>query len=109
MRQIWEADVEAFRDHIGYTEPTEHDWERFLGDPLQDRTLWKVAWQGDQVVGQVRSFIHEGQNAAFGRKRGYTEYISTAREWRGQGIAAALISRCESVSLTVERLDQTTR
>ena len=91
MRAIWEADIEAFRDHFGYSEQTEQDWKRFLGDPLQDKTLWKVAWHGDQVVGQVRSFISQKQNAEFGRKRGYTEYISTAREWRGQGIAGALI------------------
>lgn len=95
MRAIWEADTEAFRDHAGATEPTELEWEAFVGDPGIQPHLWKVAWHGDRVVGQVRSFINEETNAEIGRQRGYTEDISTIREWRGKGIAGALI--CESL------------
>ena len=36
MRTIWEADVEAFRDHWGYVEPTDEDYERFLEFPYND-------------------------------------------------------------------------
>jgi ribosomal protein S18 acetylase RimI-like enzyme len=92
LRAIWEADAEAFRDHHGYTAPTEADWQRFLEFPHRDETLWRVAWQGDQVVGQVRSYINQAENAAFGRRRGYTEFISTHRDWRCRGIATALIA-----------------
>ena len=95
MRQIWEADVDAFRDHAGAIEQSETDWQRFRGEPDQDPSLWKVAWHGDRVVGQVRSFINHEANEAYGRLRGYTEEISTARDWRGKGIAGALI--CESL------------
>lgn len=95
LRAIWEADVDAFRDHFGSIETDEKDWARFSKDPNQDSTLWKVAWHGDRVVGQVRSYINHEANAAYRRRRGYTEDISTAREWRGQGIASALI--CESL------------
>ncbi len=91
LRTIWEADAEAFRDHFGYVEPTEAEYQRFLGDPLNDLSLWKIAWHGDRVVGQVRSFVNDAANAASGLRRGYTEYISTARDWRGRGIAKALI------------------
>lgn len=95
LRAIWEADKEAFRDHWGYSEPSEEDWERFLSFPHRDESLWKVAWADDVVVSQVRTFINDSENAELDQKRGWTEFISTRREWRGRGIASALI--CESL------------
>ena len=92
LRQIWEADQEAFRDHWGWSEPTENDYQRFLEDPHRDISLWRVAWDGDEVAGQVKSFINHEENEALGKKRGWTEYISTGRGWRKQGVASALIS-----------------
>lgn len=47
------------------------------------------------MVGQVRTFIDPVENERFERARGYTEYISTAREWRRMGIASSLI--CSSL------------
>jgi ribosomal protein S18 acetylase RimI-like enzyme len=76
-------------------EPEEGDWVQFLEFPHRDETLWKVAWDGDRIAGQVRSFVNQRENEEFGRKRGWTEFISTAREWRGRGVATALI--CESL------------
>jgi len=91
LRAIWEADKEAFRDHWGYSEPTEEDWLRFLEFPHRDETLWKIAWEGGRVVGQVRSFINHAENASLGQTRGWTEFISTHRDWRKRGVARALI------------------
>lgn len=92
LRQIWEADQEAFRDHWGWSEPTENDYQRFLEDPHRDISLWRVAWDDDQVAGQVKSFINHEENEALGKRRGWTEYISTGRKWRKQGVASALIT-----------------
>lgn len=91
LRPIWEAAWQAFRDHAGAREPASDDWERFLTDPRRDESLWKIAWDGDGVVGQVRSFISPEENLRFGRHRGYTEDISTNRAWRRRGVAKALI------------------
>ncbi|MGZ5385080.1 MAG: N-acetyltransferase family protein [Acidimicrobiia bacterium] len=91
LRAIWEADNEAFRDHWGYTEPSEEDWKKFLDFPHRDESLWKIAWEGDSVVGQVRSFINVSENEESGRLRGWTEFISTDRRRRKQGVATALI------------------
>ncbi len=95
IRAIWEASIEAFRDHWGFVEPTEADWIEFCEDPLRDESLWKIAWDGDRVVGQVKSFINHVENEEQGVLRGYTEDIATARDWRGRGVASALI--CESL------------
>lgn len=101
LRRIWEADVEAFRDHWGYVEQGEADWERWLTSPHWDPSLWQVAWAGDRVVGQVRTYVDEAENRRLGIRRGWTEDISTARDWRGRGIASALI--CSSLESLRER------
>ena len=90
---IWAADQEAFRDHWGFSEASPADYERFVTDPIEsDRSLWRVAWDGDEIAGQVRSFINAEENARHGRRRGYTEHISVRRPWRRRGLARALIA-----------------
>ena len=91
IRTIWQADMEAFKDHWGYVEPTEVEYERFRAYPYLDPTLWKIAWDDEGVAGQVKSFIDTAQNEAHGRKRGWTEAISTSRRGRRRGVAKALI------------------
>jgi ribosomal protein S18 acetylase RimI-like enzyme len=92
VRAIWDAGIDAFRDAWGFVEPDEDDYARFLTDPMDSqRELWRVAWDGDEVAGQVRSFINEAENERFGRRRGYTESISVRRPWRRRGLARALI------------------
>ena len=91
LREIWEVHQEAFRGQWDFHEPTEAEYRRFLDDPLLDTTLWKIAWDDLGVVGQVKSFINAEENTAEGRRRGYTEYISTRADWRNRGIAAALL------------------
>ncbi len=95
-RQIWDADVEAFKDHWGYSPPTEEDYQFWLANPVQfTPALWQVAWDVDtnQVAGMVRGFINEGENEQYHRQRGWSENISTGRPWRKRGLARALIVR----------------
>ena len=90
-RLIWEASNEAFRDHWCYIPEPEEEFQKSLEDPNRDPSLWKVAWDGDQVAGMVLSFINAAENAEYNRKRGYTENISVRRPWRRRGLARALI------------------
>jgi len=93
LRAIWEADVEAFRDHWGASEPTEAGYLEFLDHASPEETaLWRVAWDGGQVAGQVRSFISEEGNARDGVKRGWVENISVRRPWRHRGLARAMMA-----------------
>lgn len=91
-RKVWEADQEAFRDHVGHTPGTEADFQAFVGTPHFDPALWVVAFHGDEIAGQVLNFIDEGENTEFDRKRGWTEWISVQRAWRKQGVAKAAIA-----------------
>jgi mycothiol synthase len=92
IRQILEADWEAFRGEWDFREATESDIESRLTEPNVDPSLWKIAWAGDLVVGQVKSYINAEENEARGYLRGYTEYISTHCDWRNRGVAGALLT-----------------
>jgi mycothiol synthase len=92
---IWEAEVEAFRDHWGAGETEEGDFERWKKNTPFQPEYWQVAWDVEKNVpaGMVRTFIDEDHNRAFNHKRGYTENISVRRPYRRKGLARALMAR----------------
>jgi ribosomal protein S18 acetylase RimI-like enzyme len=93
-RAIFEAEVDAFGGHwgAGPDDGSDARWEEFQVDPFnRDTTLWQVAWAGDEIVGMVRPFINDVENAREGVRRGWCENISTRAAWRGKGVASALI------------------
>jgi mycothiol synthase len=92
-RSIWEADKEAFRDHWGQHDASEEAWGRFRDEPsYADPSLWRVAWDGDQVAGLVITTIPHEANEHFGRKRGYVDSVAVRRPWRRRGLARALLA-----------------
>ncbi|MBA2720849.1 MAG: GNAT family N-acetyltransferase [Chloroflexi bacterium] len=90
MRQVFDADVEAFRDHFGWTEGSDEKFEEFLEDPDVDTSLWIVAFAGDEVAGGVLNGIHVN---ADGEAAGWLDSVFTRRPWRKKGLARALIAR----------------
>lgn len=92
-RKIWDASIEAFRDHWGYSKPKEEHYISYAGSKYFQPHLWQVAWEGDQVVSSVMNYIDHDYNEKYHRLRGWTENISTLKPWRHQGIARALIVR----------------
>jgi len=91
LRRVWDAEVEAFVDHLGAAPPGEEGYREMLEFPDLDPSLWRVAWDGDEVAGQVRSFIVAAENEAMGRRRGYTENISVRQPYRRRGLARSLL------------------
>jgi GNAT superfamily N-acetyltransferase len=91
IQAIWAASVEAFRDHWGFNEENEPTVEQMVEDPNFDPSLWRVAWDGDQVAGMVLSYIDARENESYNRLRGWTENISVRRPWRRRGLARALL------------------
>jgi len=92
LRRIWETDVEVFRDHWGSVDDTEAGFERMRGDPRRDLGLWVVAWQGDEIVGQVLNRIDREANAELGLQRGWISAVGVRRAWRQRGIARAMVA-----------------
>jgi len=93
LRRIWETEVEVFRDHWGSIDDSEASFERTRADPRRNMSLWVVAWQGDEIVGQVLNRIDQQANEELGLRRGWVSSVGVRRAWRRQGIARALVAR----------------
>ncbi len=91
-RRIWDADVEAFRDHWQAGERTDADYEGWFAIPQIDTSLWRVGWDGDEVAGSVMNFVYPEENEALGVRRGWLDHVSVRRPWRRRGLASALIA-----------------
>jgi ribosomal protein S18 acetylase RimI-like enzyme len=92
-RVIWDAHHTAFQDHWGMAPPLPRDYDTWLESKIFQPARWQVAWDGNEVAGQVRTYINEDENRHLSRRRGYTEFISVGRKWRRRGLARALIAR----------------
>jgi mycothiol synthase len=92
-RRIWEADVEAFKDHWEAAVRDDTDFRRYFANPDIDTTMWQVAWDGDEVAGSVANGIYPDENAHLGLEIGWLDHVSVRRPWRGRGLANALIAR----------------
>jgi ribosomal protein S18 acetylase RimI-like enzyme len=90
MRQVFDADIEAFRDHFGWSEATDERFASFIEDPDVDPALWLVAFDGDEVAGAVLNGIHVSPE---GDRSGWLDSVFTRRPWRQRGLARALIAR----------------
>jgi len=100
-RAVWDADIEAFRDHWGGFDHSEEQLQRWLSSPSNDLSLWLVAFDGDEIAGGVINSIDPHNNAAMGYRRGWLSSVFTRRPWRRRGLARALIAR--SLTLLRER------
>jgi GNAT superfamily N-acetyltransferase len=95
-RAVWEAWMEALKDHWGFSLPTEDEYLGWLGAKRYFQPeLWQVAWDTatGQVAGNVLGYIDREENEKYRRERGWTENIAVGRSWRRRGLARALISR----------------
>lgn len=95
MRAVWEAQKEM---NAGLFENVAEDWleEKYpawLSNPENNPRFWQVAWSGNQLAGMVLAHINEKENAERNRQLGYTEHIYVRPQWRGRGLASALIAR----------------
>ena len=93
LRQLFAADVEAFKDHWGGFAGDEADYREWINDPSFDPSLYVVAFDGDEIAGGVENAIYREENAAFNRSRGWLDSVFTRRPWRRRGLGAALVAR----------------
>ena len=92
-RQLYDADIDAFKDHWGGIEDSEETFRQWTESPSFDPSLCVVAWDGDQIVAGVVGGIYPEENAGLGVLRGFLDQVFTRRAWRRRGIARALIAR----------------
>lgn len=94
MHSVWEAQREM---NAGLFENVTEDWleEKYpawLANPENNPRFWQVAWDGERLAGMVLARIDEKENEERQRKHGYTEHIYVRPQWRGRGLARALIA-----------------
>jgi len=92
MRLHWQTEIEVFRDHWGAIDDSEASFEQMKADPRRDLSLWVVAWEGDELVGQVLNRISREANAELGMRQGWVSSVGVRRAWRRRGIARALVA-----------------
>jgi GNAT superfamily N-acetyltransferase len=90
LRQVFEAEVEAFRDHFGWSESSDERFAAFLAQPGLDPSLWVVAFDGEEIAGGVLNMLHVSPE---GERSGWLDPVFTRRPWRRRGLARALIAR----------------
>lgn len=93
LRRLWDADVEAFRDHWGGFDSSDEAFEEWLAEPDLDPSLFIVAFDGDEIAGGVLNQINAAENTELGLRRGWLDSVFTRRPWRRRGLAAALVGR----------------
>jgi mycothiol synthase len=84
-RAIWASIQEAYSASTEHQVATESEYRAYFGKPNLDPTLWQVAWDGEQLAGQVLCEILKG--------RGEVAEVSVRGPWRGRGLARALLVR----------------
>ena len=81
---VWQAQNESFRDHWGSHDQTLEEWKRNRFDkPEFDSTLWKVAWDGNEVAGFSINRYRMGI--------GWVGSLGVRRSWRKRGLGEALL------------------
>lgn len=89
-RPIWDALLDAFRDHPGYSQPDEDDYITWRQSAQFQPELWQIAWEGDQIAGMVLNYV---THPAAGPATAWTEDICVRRPWRQRGLARSLLAR----------------
>ena len=83
-RAVWAAQNESFRDNWGSHEIPFEDWVRDkFNDPEFDPTLWRIAWDGDEVAGISLNRYRMGI--------GWIRTLGVRRAWRKRGLGEALL------------------
>jgi mycothiol synthase len=90
-RRIWDANIEAFRDHWEPAERTDADFRDWFADPDNDTGLWRVAWDDGEVAGLSMNAIYAEENVRLGIKAGWLDQVSVRKPWRRRGVGAAVI------------------
>jgi mycothiol synthase len=85
-RVVFDADMDAFRDHWGFFEMPFEDWhEHFIGSSVFDPTLWFLAFDGNELAGFSLCWNERRPNT------GHVGVLGVRRSWRRRGLATALL------------------
>lgn len=84
IHRAYVVSEEAFADHWGHIPTSFADWTQAHVRERYDPALWFLAWAGDQLVGVALCRMQTDG-------RGWIRTVAVARDWRGRGLATALL------------------
>jgi ribosomal protein S18 acetylase RimI-like enzyme len=83
---------EAFHGQWGLPEMDEQLWEQFFtGVPQFRGDLTYLAMEGETIAGFCLNWVDQAKNEQSGVQEGFIEAIGVIPEWRGHGVASALL------------------
>ncbi|GAA3227982.1 GNAT family N-acetyltransferase [Nonomuraea helvata] len=83
----------AFRDHWGSTPHTPESWKRLItGTTAFHLEGSFLATAGGNAVGCLLTHRREADPTAIGAHEAWIQIVATVEEWRGRGVASALIT-----------------
>ncbi len=93
LRAIWDALIEAFRDHFGAEDTSEESFRAWVESPTTEPSLMIIAFDGHQIAGGVHGEVHAAENESNSYLRGWLDPVYVRRPWRRRGLASALLAR----------------
>ena len=92
--EIREAKNAAFEDHWGSTPINDHNWQQMVHgvSARADLSFFAVEDATGRVVAHCVNHRYEGDAGVTGRQDAWIDNLGTLREWRGKGVASALIA-----------------
>lgn len=93
--EILQAKNKAFADHWGSTPQTVEGWKHMIEGSMSrlDVSFVAVDQDGGQIVGHCFNTRYDQDDELVGRKDGWITNIGTLPQFRGRGVASALIVR----------------
>jgi mycothiol synthase len=90
LKAIYEAHEESFRDHWNASPTPYEEWLSMMPHhPDADISLWKIAWDGDQVAGVAINRVYNDDQPELG----WVSVLAVRRPWRKRGLGLSLLKQ----------------
>lgn len=91
--RIVRALEDVFAEDPHHVPSTDDDLRRMLAYPDWDFSLWRVAWDGEEVAGMILNYIIPHDTETAGRRCGWTDPVAVRRPYRRRGLARSLLAQ----------------
>lgn len=95
LGEIQKACNDSMKKDWNYSEKMWDDehFEAFKKTHAFQPDLWQVAWKGNTLAGMILNYIVDEENRQSEKKSGHTEYVFVREQFRGRGLARAMLAR----------------
>lgn len=85
---VYEAHQESFEDHWNHHKASFEEWSNLtVNFPGADHSMWRIAWDGDQIAGLAISRVNSSDKP----DQAWVSVLGVRRPWRKRGLGYALL------------------